>query len=215
MRFTGQRQRGRSAVGAQRPAGRVRQLALGAPRPCRRSRGSIPSRGLSRGGRGVWGVYRLTSRPVSLRSRHRSPHRASTISSTCRPSMMKGGASSTWSPRAVHRAAHWIDDQSALHGFALDPRVQRVLDRTAPCWRGRRPARCPGTGRGRGCRRHGMIAEALVQAARSRAPCCAHSRADSRSRSPAARRAPRRRPAGAHIGVAVHERAASRLDAAR
>ena len=44
------RRRDRSADTAQRPAGGIRPMALGAARPRRRSRGAVPARGLSDGG---------------------------------------------------------------------------------------------------------------------------------------------------------------------
>ena len=48
LRFTGTRRRDRSADAAQRPARRIRPVALGAARPRRRSRRAVPARGLSR-----------------------------------------------------------------------------------------------------------------------------------------------------------------------
>ena len=44
------RRRDRSTDVAQRPAGRIRPMALGAARPRRRSRGAVPPRGLLHGG---------------------------------------------------------------------------------------------------------------------------------------------------------------------
>ena len=87
--------------------------------------------------------------------------------------------------RAVDRAAHRIDHQAARHRLALDPRVQLAFaDRTAPWCRDRRPARRPGTGRGRAHRRRrDDCRTAPAAAAPDARPAGAHWRADRRGES--------------------------------